>query len=148
MTNEKCTSYLGRLIDYVHSGVRWTSSKKQSACPHKQKRIDQERSQDHLEDGDKKDKDKESKKSYVDPRQEICPSVRTTCCYIKMQDPCRPCCCGKPLPPPCPPKGRYHEPREPVCGCDLCQKYPGHKCCDRNRAFRGIKIDGEYFEKA
>ncbi|XP_033327611.2 uncharacterized protein LOC117221075 [Megalopta genalis] len=89
---------------------------------------------------------------YVLPSQ-ICPDSNKSCCFIKMQDPCAPCCCEtKPkLPPcpPCPPKYGPQEPRQPICGCNLCQKDPNNsKCCDKNRAFRGISLDARYFEKA
>ncbi|KOC62892.1 hypothetical protein WH47_02595 [Habropoda laboriosa] len=67
-----------------------------------------------------------------------------------MQDPCRPCCCETKLKPlPCPPKRGFQEPRESVCGCELCQKNPDNaKCCDKSRAFRDLTIDRDYFEKA
>ncbi|XP_078044387.1 uncharacterized protein LOC144473890 [Augochlora pura] len=87
--------------------------------------------------------------TYAVPSQ-ICPDSNKSCCFIKMQDPCAPCCCEtEPKLPPCPPKYGPQEPRQPTCDCDLCQKDPNNnKCCDKNRAFRGISLDARYFEKA
>ncbi|CAK9796414.1 hypothetical protein ANTQUA_LOCUS775 [Anthophora quadrimaculata] len=146
MTNENsCKTALNKIFDCVHSGVNWTSSQIKSACPPKKKKGEKESS-----DEDKTDIEPAipKKSPYVPPSQ-ICPSIKP-CCYIKMQDPCRPCCCEtKPKPPPCPPRRGPPEPREPVCGCELCQKNPGNeKCCDKSRTFRGLTIDREYFEKA
>ncbi|XP_012271591.1 uncharacterized protein LOC105694973 [Orussus abietinus] len=70
-------------------------------------------------------------------RAQVCPDeyVPPTCCYIKMQNPCAPCCCeDKPesKAPVCPPKCYPEVPREPSCGCDSCQKsFAERKCCDR-----------------
>ncbi|XP_076653034.1 uncharacterized protein LOC143359171 [Halictus rubicundus] len=109
-----------------------------------------ERAESESANGDSRDPSRygEKKSPYTPPSQ-FCPPVKS-CCYIKMQDPCAPCCCEtKPKLPPCPPKYGPQEPREPICGCDLCQKNPNNdKCCDRNRAFRGISLDSRYFEKA
>ncbi|XP_017755111.1 PREDICTED: uncharacterized protein LOC108547212 [Eufriesea mexicana] len=154
MTNENaCKSVWNNLFGSVNSGITWTSSQIKSACPPRKKK-----GKKRLENGEKLlDEEKKDipqsesslpKKSYTSP-SEICPAVES-CCYIKMQDPCRPCCCEETTKPlPCPPKQGPQKPRESVCGCELCQKNPDNeKCCDKNRAFRDINIDREYFEKA
>ncbi|XP_012169462.1 uncharacterized protein LOC100649305 isoform X1 [Bombus terrestris] len=155
MTNEEpCKSVWNKFCDSVNSGVFWTSTEFKSACPpkKKKKKPDEELSKGvKLSDEDTKDgvDPSSSKKLPYQRPSDICPDVKSSC-YIKMQDPCRPCCCDdKPKPPPCPPNSRPQQSREPICGCELCQKNPNHeKCCDKNRAFRGIDINREYFEKA
>ncbi|CAL7941299.1 unnamed protein product [Xylocopa violacea] len=147
MTDENsCKSLWNKLLNRVNFRATTTSSQIKSACPPKKKKgVDQYKAKPEEKD---KNRIKSSEEPYVAPSQ-ICPVIKP-CCYIKMQDPCRPCCCDtKPKIPPCPPTHKSQEPREPMCGCELCQKDPGNeKCCDKNRAFRGINIDREYFEKA
>ncbi|KAI4503381.1 hypothetical protein M0802_001603 [Mischocyttarus mexicanus] len=76
----------------------------------------------------------------------MCPPREPSCCFIKMQDPYAPCCC-EPKPAPCPP--HHEEPREPICGCDLCKKgYPNDKCCDHREQFRKDTFPPRHFEKA
>ncbi|XP_076243916.1 uncharacterized protein LOC143185077 [Calliopsis andreniformis] len=147
---DSCKSVLNKVFDCVNSGISWRISHIKSACPPKKKKtVTDENKKSCDESIGGVDPDYKRKKSYITPSQ-ICPSTKR-CCVIKMQDPCAPCCCEdiKPKLPPCPPKRRHCEPREPICGCDLCQKKGGNdKCCDRNRAFRGITLDPRYFEKA
>ncbi|XP_043790239.1 late cornified envelope-like proline-rich protein 1 [Apis laboriosa] len=149
MTDENsCKSVWNKVLN---TGIIWISSQKKSACPPymKKKKIEEEPKNDLKPSDEDKKFDSTKKFEYKSPT-DFCSPIKS-CCYIKMQDPCRACCCEeKPKPPPpCPPKCGPQVPREPVCGCDLCQKHPGHeKCCDKNRAFRGIDIHREYFEKA
>ncbi|XP_015428677.1 PREDICTED: uncharacterized protein LOC107185498 [Dufourea novaeangliae] len=154
-----CRSVLGQLFDYVSGSNAWNvSQNKQSACPSKRKKLEEEdRARQRLAEGEgsesqsseDKSKDSHDDKLPYTPPSKMCPTVKS-CCYIKMQDPCAPCCCDtKPKLPPCPPKYGPQEPRRPICGCDLCQKNPDNdRCCDRNRGFRGISLDPRYFEKA
>ncbi|XP_076277044.1 uncharacterized protein LOC143207454 [Lasioglossum baleicum] len=166
-----CQSLLGKLFDNVMKSDWniWNLSEnnKPSACPSKRKKMEQEEKEERARiaaaqrsmeaggerdsesaNGDLRDPSGEKKSLYTPPSQ-ICPPIKS-CCYIKMQDPCAPCCCEtKPKLPPCPPKYGPQEPRQPICGCDICQKNPNNdKCCDRNRGFRGISLDSRYFEKA
>nr|XP_031846480.1 uncharacterized protein LOC116433016 [Nomia melanderi] len=165
-----CQSLLGKFFNYV-SKSNWNiwnvSQNKQSACPSKRKKIekeegkgeeervtqrslngDQEGAESQFSDDILKDSPDEKESPYTPPSR-VCPTVKS-CCYIKMQDPCAPCCCeSKPKLSPCPPKYGRQESRQPTCGCDICQKNPGNeKCCDRNREFRGISLHPRYFEKA
>ena len=151
---------LPELRETVNSGLTWTALQIKSACPQKRKKLDEESSESEKSGGNdtddpsvtpriapKTDSETDPKTSpYTSPGQ-ICPPVKPRC-FIKMQDPCAPCCCEtKPKPLPCPPGPQ--EPREPICGCELCQKNPNHeKCCDKNKTLRGITIDRGYFEKA
>ncbi|XP_053976828.1 uncharacterized protein LOC128875344 isoform X1 [Hylaeus volcanicus] len=160
-----CRSVFGKLIDCVNSGLNWNVSQIKSACPPRKKKTEDksdESRRSHEESRRSHDESKGSldggldvpcppakKKSPYNLPSEICPTT-APCCIIKMQDPCAPCCFEeKPKPLPCPPKCGPQEPRQPTCGCDLCQKNPDNeKCCDKNAAFRGITIDPRYFEKA
>ncbi|XP_076623441.1 uncharacterized protein LOC143342960 [Colletes latitarsis] len=149
--NGPCRSTLGKLFGCVNSGINWNINQIKSACPPKKKKTEDkiEESKKSLDEGlDDADSADKKKIPYTSP-SEICPTVKS-CCVIKMQDPCAPCCCEmKPTPPPCPPRSGYQKPRQSTCGCDLCQKNPDNeKCCDRNTAFRNITIDPRYFEKA
>ncbi|XP_066600136.1 uncharacterized protein [Prorops nasuta] len=76
-------------------------------------------------------------KPYISP-EEICPSITIppTCCFIKMQDPCAPCCCDtRPPPKICPPKKYPLPKRKPTCECDYCkQGHASPKCCDNSRS--------------
>ncbi|KOX72800.1 hypothetical protein WN51_00740 [Melipona quadrifasciata] len=151
MTDEKqCKSIWNKFCSSVSSGVIWTSTEFKSACPPKKKKKQVDEELKSLDKDVKDDMDPSiSKKSPYQRPNDICPDVKSYC-YIKMQDPCRSCCCDdKPKLPPCPPKRGSQRPREPICGCELCQKNPGHeKCCIKNKNFRGIDINRKHFEKA
>ncbi|XP_076756700.1 serine protease inhibitor 3/4 isoform X3 [Xylocopa sonorina] len=139
MTDENsCKSLWNKFLDRVNFRVTTTSSQIKSACPPKKKKgVDEYKAK--VEEKGKDSVKSSEEPPYVAPSQ-ICPPIKP-CCYIKMQDPCRPCCCEtKPKIPPCPPTHESQESREPMCGCDLCRRHPGNeKCCDKNRAFRVLE---------
>ncbi|KAK2581793.1 hypothetical protein KPH14_002268 [Odynerus spinipes] len=87
-------------------------------------------------------------RDYTPPSQ-ICPPREPPCCFIKKQDPCKPCCCET-TQAPCPANSPFPDPpREPMCGCDLCKKgYPNDKCCDHRETFRRATTAPRYFERA
>lgn len=108
-------------------------------CPYDRKSC--KKAHDPVVNGSPKSSDTNCHSGCREPKrplrpEEFCPDFGKAkpppsppCCFIRMQDPCAPCCC--PAPKKCEDECYPGRKRDPICGCDLCKKKlcPDGKCC-------------------